>query len=87
MVCVLSWLNHVQLFATPWIVAYQAPLSMVLQARMLEWVAISFSRRSSRHRDGTCVSFVSCIGRQVLYHYARGSPIVLVTLYTQGLLF
>ena len=27
-----------------------------LQARTLEWVAISFSRGSSRPRDGTCVS-------------------------------
>ena len=30
--------------ATPWTVACQAPLSMgILQARILEWVAISFS--------------------------------------------
>ena len=35
--------SHVQLFATPWTVAYQAPLSMgILQARILEWVAIPF---------------------------------------------
>ena len=37
----------------------------ILQARILEWVAISFSRRSSQPRDGTDVS---CIGRQFLYH-------------------
>ena len=31
--------------ATQWTVACQAPLSMgILQARILEWVAISFSR-------------------------------------------
>ena len=35
------------------------------QARILEWVAISSSRRSSWPRDGTCVS---CIGRWILYH-------------------
>ena len=30
---------------TPWTVACQAPLSMgILQARILKWVAISFSR-------------------------------------------
>ena len=40
----------------------------ILQARILEWVAISFSRGSSRPRDRTHVSCVSCIGRQVLYH-------------------
>ena len=44
-------LSHVRLFVTPWTVAYQAPLSMIFfQARVLEWVAISFSRGSSRPR-------------------------------------
>ena len=34
-------LSHVRLFATPWTVAYQAPLSTgILQARILEWVAM-----------------------------------------------
>ena len=34
-------------FAIPWTVAHQAPLSMgFFQARILEWVAISFSRGS-----------------------------------------
>ena len=37
---VLKLLSHVRLFATPWIVACQAPLSLeILQARILEWVA------------------------------------------------
>ena len=40
----------------------------ILQARILEWVAFPFSRRSSQPRDQTCVSCTSCIGRQVLYH-------------------
>ena len=31
----------------------------LLQARILEWVAISFSRVSSRPRDRTCVSYVA----------------------------
>ena len=35
------------------------------QARILEWVAISFSRGISQPRDRTQVS---CIGRQILYH-------------------
>ena len=35
-------LSHVQLFATPWAVAHQAPLSVgFFQARILEWVAVS----------------------------------------------
>jgi len=40
----------------------------ILQARILEWVAISSSRGSSPPRDGNCVSCVSCIGRRVLYY-------------------
>ena len=31
----------------------------VLQARILEWVAIPFSRRSSQPRDGTQVSYIA----------------------------
>ena len=41
-----------------------------LQARILEWVAISFSRGSSWSRDRTWVSCISCIGRQILYCWA-----------------
>ena len=37
----------------------------ILQARILEWVALSPSRGSSPPRDRTCVSYVSCIGRLV----------------------
>jgi len=40
----------------------------IFQARILEWVASSYSRGSSRSRDQTRVSCVSCIGRQILYH-------------------
>ena len=38
----------------------------ILQARILEWVAMSSSRGSSQSRDRTCVSYVSYIGRRVL---------------------
>ena len=31
----------------------------ILQARILEWVAISFSRRSSRPMNGTEVSYIA----------------------------
>ena len=40
----------------------------VSQASILEWVVISFSRGSSRPKDGTGISYLSCIGRKVLYH-------------------
>ena len=39
----------------------------ISQARILAWVAVSFSRGSSPPRDGTDVSF---IGRWILYHRA-----------------
>ena len=47
---------------TLWTVALQAPLSMgmgILQARILEWVATPFSRRSSWPRDWTRVSCIA----------------------------
>ena len=39
----------------------------ILQPRILEWVALPFSRGSSWPRDRTCVS---CIGRQIPYRWA-----------------
>jgi len=39
----------------------------ILQARILEWVTISFSRRSSQPRDQT---HIYCIGKQIHYHWA-----------------
>ena len=42
----------------------------ISQARILEFVAISFSRASSQPRALTLVSWVSCIGRQIPYHWA-----------------
>ena len=40
----------------------------LFQARILEWVAISYSRGSSQPRDRTRVPCVSCLGRWILYH-------------------
>ena len=40
----------------------------ILQARILKWVSISSFRGSSWPRDWTHLSYVSCIGRWVLYH-------------------
>ena len=42
----------------------------MLQAKILEWVAISSSRGSSSLRDRTCIFCVSCTGRWILYHCA-----------------
>ena len=56
--CVCWSLGRVQLFTTTWTVAHQAPLSMEF-SRILEWVAIPFSRQSSRLRDRTHISFIA----------------------------
>ena len=45
----------------------------ISQARILEWLAISFSGGSSQSRDWT---HVSCVGRQILYHWVtREAPV------------
>ena len=53
-----SWkrklLSRVRLFANPWTIQ-----SGILQARILEWVAFSFSRGSSHPRDWTQVSHIA----------------------------
>ena len=59
-----NW-NHVE-FVLLWLAI---ELLGILQARLLEWVAISYSRGSFRSRDQTHVSRVSGSGRQILYHY------------------
>ena len=48
----------------------------ILQARILEWVAIPFSRGSSRPRDGTLVSCIAC---RFLPSEPPGKPHVNVT--------
>ena len=42
-VLMLSCFSCVQFFATVWTVAHQSSVHGILQARILEWVAISFS--------------------------------------------
>ena len=40
----------------------------ILQARLQEGVAFPFTRGSSQLRGRTRVSYVSCIGKQVIHH-------------------
>ena len=85
-------------FATPWTVAHQAPLSKgIFQERILEWVAISYSRGSSQPRDLTLTSYISCIDRWLLYHQCHldspntgllllfSHPVISDSLWPQGL--
>ena len=47
----------------------------ILRIRILQWVAMRSSRASSQPRDWTCISYVSCAGKRVLYHWCHlGSP-------------
>ena len=41
----------------------------IFQASILEWVAISHSKRSSRCRDLIRVFCISCVGRWIFYHH------------------
>ena len=55
----------------------------ILQARILEWVAVPSCRGFSQPRDRTHISRVSCIGRRVLYHQCHlGSPIFTLWFHT-----
>ena len=65
-------LSRVQFFATPWTVAHQESVHGILQARVLEWVAISFSRGSSWPRDRTQVSCI--VGRCFNLWATREAP-------------
>ena len=63
-------LSHVWLFCDP--MDCSPPGSSVhgiSQARILEWIATSFSRGSSQPKDQTCISPIS---RQILYHWDTG---------------
>ena len=58
-------LNHVRLFGDAMDCSLPgSSVHGISQARLLEWVAISFSRGSSGSRDQT---LVSCIDRWILY--------------------
>ena len=46
---------------------YSSSVHGILQARTLEWVAMPSSRGSSQPRDQIRVSYVSSLGRWVLY--------------------
>ena len=66
--CVLSHFSHVWLFVTPWTVARQASLSMGF-SRQKYWSGLPFpSPGNFPEPQISYVSYVSYIGRQVLYH-------------------
>ena len=66
--------THTQLCPTLWDPMDCSPpgssVHASFQARVLKQVAISFSRWSSWPRAKTHMSYISCIGRRILYHQA-----------------
>ena len=78
-VCVCACARSVvaKSFVASWTVARQVPLPTRLLC-LLNFPgkntgvgSISYSRGSSRSRDQTCISCITCIGRQILYHYRQ----------------
>ena len=64
--CMLSGFSPVQLFMTPWTLASQAPLSMGFSGQEYwEWVAMPSSRRSSKPRDQTHISWSPTLAGKV----------------------
>ena len=58
----------------------------IFPVRILEWVAISSCRGSSRPRDGTQVSCISCTGRRILDHWATWESLQATALWGNGCL-
>ena len=69
-------LSRVQLFATPWTIAYQTPQSMeIFQARVLEWVAISFFPTQELNAG-------LLHHRQMLYHLSHQEALIYILVKT-----
>ena len=70
-VCVCAQLlSHVWLFGTPWTAARQAPLSMEFP-RQEYWSRLPLCARNLPNPGiEPITSCISCIGRQILYHWA-----------------
>ena len=62
---------------TPWTVACQAPVHWILQARILEWIAISFSKGIFLIQESN-LGLLHC--RQILYQLSyEGNPIMILS--------
>ena len=76
-IVVVESLSHVWLFSDPMDCSSQGSfVHGISQARILECEAISFSRGSSRNRGQTRASWVSCVGRWVLYCWVTREALI-----------
>ena len=69
---VLCRFSHIWLFATLWTNTPASSVHEILQARILEWVAMPSSRAPPWSRGWTWVSCVSCVAGGFSYHWATG---------------
>ena len=72
----LSRFRRVQLFATLWTILTGSFVHGILQARILEWVAMPSSRGSSPPRDRTCISYSSCTAGRFFTAKPPGKPLI-----------
>ena len=79
-VCVLAAHSHLTLCNLMNCSPPGSPVPEILQARILEWFAVSFSRGSSRPRDQICVS---CISGGCFTVWATRSNFILLHIDTQ----
>ena len=66
-ICVLSH-SHVQLFATPWTITHQAPLSVEF-SRQEYWIGEPFPSPGDLPNLGSNLGLLHC--RQILYHLSH----------------
>ena len=69
--------NHMEpyrLFANLWIVAHEAPVLGILQARILEWVSMLSSSGSPQPKDRTINSCVAYIAGRFFTTKSPGKP-------------
>ena len=83
--CMLSCFGPVRLFVTLWTATCQAPVHGILQAGILEWLAVPSSR--DLHNPGIEPASLksTCIGRQVLYTSATWETVGSLILATVGI--
>ena len=75
----VSVTRSVWLFVTPWTVAHQALLSMRF-SRQEYWSGLPFPPPWDR----TLISSISCIGRQILYHWVTKEALKSLSIYRKA---
>ena len=80
--CMCAVLSHVQLLVTLWTISLSgSSVHGIFQARIPEWVAISSCRGSSRPRNQTHVSCVSCIAGRLFNSEPSEAPLIYLCLH------